>query len=65
MSEGDRVRGTVDMLKAALIGNSERIAAVYGGGRRERLATEFDLFPDIVTPDSLREPLYPLRRPLH
>jgi phosphoglycerate dehydrogenase-like enzyme len=43
------------MLKAALIGNSERIAAVYGGGRRERLATEFDLFPDIVTPDSLRE----------
>jgi phosphoglycerate dehydrogenase-like enzyme len=43
------------MLKAALIGNSERIAAVYGGGRRERLATEFDLFPDIITPDSLRE----------
>jgi len=41
------------MLKAALIGNPERIAAVYGGGRRERLATEFDLYPDILSADSL------------
>jgi phosphoglycerate dehydrogenase-like enzyme len=42
------------MLQAALIGNPERIAAVYGGGRRERLATEFDLYPDILSADSLR-----------
>ena len=43
------------MIEAALIGSPERIEAVYGGGRRERLATEFDLYPDILTADSLRE----------
>ena len=43
------------MVKVALIGNPERIAAVYGGGRRERLAAEFDLYPDILSADSLCE----------
>ena len=45
----------MNSVKTALIGNPERIAAVYGGGRRERLATEFDLYPDILSADSLLE----------
>jgi phosphoglycerate dehydrogenase-like enzyme len=43
------------MIKGALIGNTGRIEAVYGAGRRERLAEEFDLSADVLTVDSIKE----------
>ncbi len=43
------------MIKVALIGNASRIEAVYGGGRRERLAEEFDLYSDVLTVDMIKE----------
>jgi len=36
-------------MKAAFIGSPGRIEKVYGGGRHERLAAEFELHPDILT----------------
>jgi phosphoglycerate dehydrogenase-like enzyme len=42
-------------MKAALIGYPPRIEVTYGGGRRERLADEFDLYPDIITKDNLND----------
>ena len=41
--------------KVALIGDAGRIAEVYSGGRRERLGSEFDLYPEVLTADSLGE----------
>ena len=37
------------MAEAALIGQQARIDDVYSGGRRERLAAEFDLHPPVLT----------------
>lgn len=42
-------------MEAALIGKPGPIEVVYGGGRRERLAAEFDLHPGILSADLLRE----------
>ncbi len=43
------------MIKAALIGDEGRTAAVYGDGRRARLAEEFDLYPDVLTVEMLAD----------
>jgi phosphoglycerate dehydrogenase-like enzyme len=41
--------------KVALIGNADQIAEVYSGGRRERIGSEFELYPEILSADSLGE----------
>jgi len=47
--------GEEKMIKVALIGDEGRISAVYGGGRCERLAEEFDLYPDPLTVEMLTD----------
>ena len=41
--------------KAAFIGNRQQLDRVYGGGRRERVAEEFDLYSEVITPEILAE----------
>lgn len=43
------------MIKAALIGRAARIMSVYGGGRRERLAEEYDLYADVLTVEAIKD----------
>jgi len=43
------------MINVALIGNPNSIETVYGGGRRDRLGVEFELYPEILSADLLTE----------
>ena len=43
------------MKKAAFIQSSGKIHPVYGGGRKEKVASEFDLFPDVLTQAIIEE----------
>jgi phosphoglycerate dehydrogenase-like enzyme len=43
------------MIKAAFIATSGQIHPVYSGGRKEKIALEFDLFPDVITSKALEE----------
>ncbi len=43
------------MKKAAFIAGSGEVSPVYGGGRQERIAREFDLFPEVLTQALIEE----------
>ena len=40
-------------MKAAFIGSAQGVEAIYSGGRRERLATEFDMLSEVLVPSRL------------
>jgi phosphoglycerate dehydrogenase-like enzyme len=43
------------MKKAAFIQSSGKIHRVYGGGRKEKVESEFDIFPDVLTQAIIEE----------
>lgn len=43
------------MKKVAFIQSSGKIHPVYGGGRKERISSEFDLFPEVLTQTIIKE----------
>ncbi len=43
------------MKRAAFIQSSGKLSPVYGGGREDRVASEFDLFPEVLTQAIIEE----------